>query len=101
MNYKILKGTKKVSIGIELENDGVFPWPIKETFLLINEESKSMIKSEKINLDPLNPYEKKLFEIQIKNTDTLKPGIYKYNLSFYIKGKKFGNNITINIKVSG
>jgi len=98
LKYKILKGTKEVSFKIELENNGYFPWPINETFLLID-ETKSMIKSEKISLYPLNPNEKKFFDIQFKKLDGLKPGIYKTILSFYAKGKNFGKNITVNIEV--
>ena len=99
LNHKILRGTKEVSFGIELENNGNFPWPRNETFLL-TDETKSTIKSEKINLAPLNPKVHQLFDIKFKNMDKFKPGIYKNNLSFYAKGKSFGNNITINIELS-
>jgi len=98
LDKKILKGTKEVSIEIELENNGEFPWPKNETFLLID-ESKSRIKSENIMLDGLIPNKQKIFNIKFKNLENLKPGIYKINLSFLAKGKTFGNNITINIEV--
>ena len=98
MNHKILRGTKEISFGIELENNGDFPWPINETFLL-TDETKSTILSEKISLDPLNPKAQKLFNIKFKNMDKLNLGIYKNNLSFFAKGKRFGNNIPIYIEV--
>ena len=60
-----------------------------------------MIKSEKISLYPLNPKEKKFFDIKFKNLDKIKPGIYKSNLSFYAKGEKFGDDITINFEICG
>ena len=98
LNYKILKGTKEVSFRIELVNDGYYPWPKNETFLL-TDETKSMIKSEKISLDPLNPRAQKLFDIKFKNMNKLEPGVYKINFSFYAKGKSFGNKITFYIEV--
>ena len=76
LNHKMLRGTKEISFGIELENNGDFPWPINETFLL-TDETKSMIRSEKISLDPLNPKARKLFNIKFKNMDKLNLGIYK------------------------
>jgi len=98
LNYEIIKGTKEASFGIELENNGDSPWLENETFLL-TDETKSNIKSEKIKLDPLIPNSQKLYDIKFKNIDKFKPGIYKNSLSFLVKGKSYGNNITINLEI--
>ena len=98
LNYKMMEGTKEVSFRIELENNGEFPWPINETFLL-TDKTKSKIQCQKICLDPLNPKAKQFFYIKFKNMDKLSPGIYKNSLVFYAKKKKFGDNITIQIEV--
>ena len=91
LNYKIKRGAKEASLKIELENNGILPWPENETFLLINE-----VKSQKIKLCSLNPEKKCSVYINFY-LDKLKPG--KNYLSFYAKNKKFGNNITINIEI--
>ena len=98
LNYRILKGTKEASFRIGLENDGYYPWPRNETFLL-TDKTKSTIKSEKINLDPLNPKSIQLFDIKFKYLNKLEPGVYKNSLLFYAKGKSFGNHIIIYIEV--
>jgi hypothetical protein len=96
--YRIKEGTKEASIKIELENDGKFCWPKNETFLIITDEAKSQIKSQRISLLPLIPKDKCLVNIQL-NVDKLKKGIYKKYLVFNAKNENFGNNIKINIEI--
>ena len=98
MYYRIKEGTKEASIKIELENDGKFCWPKNETFLIITDEAKSQIKSQRISLLPLIPKDKCLVNIQL-NVDKLKKGIYKKYLVFNAKNENFGNNIEINIEI--
>ena len=88
LNCKIKEGKKEASIIIELENDGKYPWPNNETFLIVKDEAKSQIKSQKISLSPLNPNEKIPVNIQI-TLDKLKKGIHKKYLVFNAKNKNF------------
>jgi len=98
LNYKIRKGTRDSSIKIELENNGKSRWPENEIFLLADEANSTIERKKIIRLCPLNPKEKSSVNIQF-NLDGLKLGIYKNCLSFYAKGKKIGNNISINIEI--
>ena len=98
LNYKIRKGTRDASIKIELENNGESRWPENEIFLLADETNSTIEKNKKIGLYALNPKERSFVNIQF-NLDGLMPGIYKNCLSFYAKGKKIGNNISINIEI--
>ena len=97
LDRKVKKGTKETIIKFELENNGKFRWPENETFLLM-EEANFTIKSQEIKLCSLNPGKKCSVCIKF-NLDKLEKGIYINYLSFYAKGKKFGNNITINIEI--
>jgi len=98
LDIKAIKGTKEASIKIELENNGKSRWPENDIFLLADEDNSTIERKKKIRLYPLEPKGKCSVNIQF-NLDGLMPGIYKNCLSFIAKGRKFGNNITINIKI--
>lgn len=98
-NLKILKGTKEANFILELENDGLLPWPKNKTFLM-TDYSKSQIKVGQIVIDSLNPGSKCSINVLFKNIDKFLTGIYQTFLDFNVNGKKYGENISIIIEIS-
>ena len=98
LNFSIYKGTSELKFKLKLENDGSFPWPKNQT-ILSTDKSKSNIKIKEIILDPLNPTIKRDFDVLFRNMNQLSEGKYYSNLEFRVSGKKFGDNILINVDV--
>ena len=98
LNFSIYKGTSELKFKLKLENDGSFPWPKNQT-ILSTDKSKSNIKIKEIILDPLNPTIKRDFDVLFRNMNQLPEGKYYSNLEFRVSGKKFGDNILINVDV--
>ena len=99
LNFAIQKGIKEGNFAIEIENNGSFPWPQNKSFLVID-NSKSNINIQNIELDPLNPGEKKSINILLNHMDKYRPGKYNIHLDFMVDGKKYCESILINIEVT-
>ena len=98
LNFIISKGTKQLIFTMELENNGKLPWPENKT-ILSTDLSISNIKIKEIVLEPLKPGLKSSINGIFTDTDKLEPGKYESYLIFKVDGKKYGNNILINIEV--
>ena len=98
LNFSIYKGTNELKFKLKLENNGSFPWPKNKT-ILSTDKSKSNIKIKEIILDPLNPYINSDFDVLFRNLSQLPEGKYYSNLEFKVCGKKYGNNILINVEI--
>ena len=98
LNFSIYKGTNELKFKLKLENNGSFPWPKNKT-ILSTDKSKSNIKIKEIILDPLNPGISCDFDALFRNMSQLSEGKYYSNLEFKVCGKKYGNNILINVEI--
>ena len=98
LNFSIYKGTSEVKFKLKLENNGSFPWPKNQT-TLSTDRTKSNIKIKEIILDPLNPGISCDFDALFRNMSQLSEGKYYSNLEFKVCGKKYGNNILINVEI--
>ena len=96
--FSIQKGFEEIKFAIEIENNGLFPWPKNKTFLEID-NSKSSINAQNIQLEPLNPGIKAPVIIIVNQINKYKPGKYCICLDFKIDGQKYGESILINIEI--
>ena len=99
LNFSIQKGIKDGNFAIELENNGLYPWPKDKAFLEID-NSKSNLNVQNIKLKPLNPGIKAPVIITVNQIDKYMPGKYFICLDFKICGKKYGKSILINIEIT-
>ena len=99
LNFALQKGIKEGNFLIEIENNGLFPWPKNKTFL-VNDRFKSNINIQNIQLDPLNPHQKTSVNIFLSHMNQYKPGKYNIHLDFMVNGKKYDESILINIEVT-
>ena len=99
LNFALQKGIKEGNFVIEIENNGIFPWPKNKTFL-IYDRIKSNINIQNIQLDPLNPHEKSLVNIFLSHMNQYKPGKYNIHLDFMVNGNIYDESILINIEVT-
>ena len=93
--FSVNKGTKEYKFNLILKNNGIFPWPRRNTFLIKDIFLSDNIDIDKIFLEPLNPNKQTEIYIPFKNMEKLLPGKYKIYLDFYAKNKNFGNKIFI------
>ena len=98
LNFMISKKTKQFSFTMELENNGKNTWPQNRT-ILSTDPSISNIQMKNIILEPLKPGFKSSINGIFTDIDKLKPGKYHSYLIFKVDGRKYGNNILINIEV--
>lgn len=99
LNFALQKGIKEGNFLIEIENNGLFPWPKNKTFL-VNDRFKSNINIQNIQLDPLNPHQKTSVNIFLSHMNQYNPGKYNIHLDFMVNGKKYDESILINIEVT-
>ena len=93
LDFSVNQGVKDAIFDIELKNNGNFPWPKNESFLISNSLSDKIVN--KIKLEPLNPGKVYTFSIYFNDLDALKPGKYNTYLDFNVKNKKYGETILI------
>ena len=98
LKFSVNQGTKNAKFDFILKNNGIFPWPKNETFL-IPDPFISDINVDKIKLEPLNPGEKHTFSINLKDLEKLEPGKYNIYLEFNAKNKNFGEKILITFEI--
>ena len=98
LNFIISRKAKQFIFTMELENNGKKSWPKNKT-ILSTDLSISNIQMKDIVLEPLKPGLKSSINGIFTDTDKLELGIYYSYLVFKVDGKKYGNNIFINIIV--
>ena len=72
-------------------------WPEKKTKLIFDESSQ--IKEDNIILLSQNVEEEKEYIVKFENLGNLKKGEYKSYLLFNVKGKNYGDKLTLIINV--
>ena len=93
LTFSVNQGVKNTKFDIILKNNGIYPWPKNESFLVSNIMSDKNV--DNIKLEPLNPGEVYTFNIYFNDLDKLKPGKYNTYLDFNVKNKNFGEKILI------
>ena len=97
LNQYIYEGTEQCEIKILLKNNGNVKWPEKKTKLIFDESSQ--IRGNNIILLSQNVEEEKEYIVKFENLGNLKKGEYKSFLLFNVKGKNFGDKLTVIINV--
>ena len=97
--FSVNKRTKEHTFNLILKNNGIFPWPRKNTFLIKDSSLSNNIDVDKIFLEPLNPNNQDKIDIIFKNMENLLPGKYNLYLDFIVKNKNFGEKILIIVKI--
>ena len=94
LEFSIYRGTKNARFNLKLKNNGYYPWPKKNSFLICDSHLSDKIV-EKIELDPLNPGDEYYASVFFDDLDELGPGKYNTYLNFNVKNKNFGEQILI------
>ena len=94
LEFSIYKGTKNTRFNLKLKNNGYYPWPKKNSFLICDSHLSDKIV-EKIELEPLNPGDEYYASIFFDDLDELGPGKYNTYLDFNVKNQNFGKQILI------
>ena len=99
LSFGAYQGTKQERFNIILKNDGIFPWPKNNTFLLKDNSLSDNISVDKIFLEPLNPNDECIVSIYFNNMEKLSPGKYSVYFKFNANNKNFGDEIKIEIEI--
>ena len=95
LNAKIEVGQDSLKLEIILNNTGTSQWPLNKVKLIADE--KKNLKGEEIVLEPQKPCEQKKYIAIFNDLKQYPAGKYKAGFIFEIDGKKYGDNIDINI----
>ena len=98
LNFTFYKGVYEGICKLNLQNNGLNPWP-KNTTILSTDRTRSNINIQDIVLQPLDPGLNYTFDIKFRQMDNLAEGKYYSYLIFKINGKQFGNSILINVEI--
>jgi len=97
--FAAYQGTKQERFNLTLKNDGIFPWPKNNSFLLKDNSLSDNISVDKILLEPLNPNDECIVSIYFNNMEKLMPGKYAVYFKFNANNKNFGDEIKIEIEI--
>ena len=97
LNAKIEEGEDSLKLEIILNNTGTSQWPLNKVKLIANEQKN--LKGEEIVLEPQKPCEKKKYIAIFNELKRYPAGKYNAGFIFEIDGKKYGDNIDINILI--
>ena len=94
LEFSIYQGTKNARFNLELKNNGDYPWPKSQSFLICDSHLSDKIV-EKIELEALNPGHSCYVSVYFDDLEELNPGKYNTYLDFNAKNKNFGEKILI------
>ena len=80
---------------IILKNNGTKQWPENKTKLIANEQKNLIGKN--IELEPQNPNDIQKYITNINELKTYPPGDYTASFYFEVDGKKYGDDIELDI----
>ena len=98
LEFSVYQGTKNAKFNLNLKNNGDYPWPKENSFLICDAHLSDKIV-EKIELEPLNPGYEYFASVYFDDLDELGPGKYNTYLDFNVKNKNFGEKILIILEI--
>ena len=91
------EGNDSLLMEIILENDGKTPWPVNKTKLVFNKQK--ILIGEELILNPQKPGFTEQYIIIFKNLKEFLPANYTGGLFFEVDGKKYGDEIEVNLTI--
>lgn len=98
LKVKGFQGVSELSLNIVIKNNGENDWNSNNIFLLCNKD-KSDIIAEDIKLNPLKSQSICTAKIEIKYLNLIFPSIYNVYMNFFVNGKKYGDELKIEVEI--
>ena len=95
LKIEIQEGQNEAKLEIILKNNGTKQWPENKTKLIANEQKNLIGKN--IELEPQNPNDIQKYITNFNELKTYPPGDYTASYYFEVDGKKYGDDIELDI----
>ena len=89
------EGKNEAELEVVLKNNGTTQWPMNKTKLIANDKKNLIGKN--IELEPQNPDDIKKYIVNFNELKPYPPGDYTAGFFFEVDGKKYGDDIELDI----